>query len=232
MKTSLIIPFKNEREYAGLTLATAYDYLSEQGQDFELVAVDDSDDGTWEILEAFCETHDDVLVVKGGDPPGYGKALRTGFNAASGQILIPFNGDLCDSLDDVLSYVRLIEGGYDMVFGSRYMEGGQILDHPSAKIWLSRLGNSFLQRLFRVECSDITNTFKAYRREVLEDVKPRANGYDLGLETALKAFRRGYKYTTIPVVWTNRRFGVSKMVTAHSLVTHLTTALRLWLFDR
>ena len=50
MRASLIIPFKNEREYAELTMGTVHGFLSERGQDFELVAVDDSDDGTWEIL--------------------------------------------------------------------------------------------------------------------------------------------------------------------------------------
>jgi len=229
MKASLIVPFKNEREYAELTMSTAYSYLSERVQDFELVAVDDSSDGTWEILEKFKETHGDVIIVKGGEPPGYGKALRRGFAAASGEILIPFNGDLCDSLDDVMTYVRLIEDGYDMVFGSRYMEGGQILAHPTMKVALSRMGNAFVKRLYGVECTDITNTFKAYRREVLEDVKPTANGYDLGLEIALKAFKKGYTYTTVPVVWSDRQYGKSKMVTAKSLVSHFKMAVQIWL---
>lgn len=232
MKVSLVIPFKNEREYAELTMRTAHDYLSARSQPFEIIAVDDSTDGTWEILEAFQATHDNVLILKGTAPPGYGKALRQGFKAASGDIVMPFNGDLCDSLDDVSEYIRLIEDGYDMVFGSRYMEGGQILDHPSWKVELSRLGNTFIQYLFGVKCSDITNTFKAYRRDVLQDVSPRADGYDLGLETALIAFRKGYRYTTIPVVWSSRQYGTSKMVTARSLVTHLRTALRVWLFNR
>ncbi|MBM2812798.1 MAG: Epimerase protein [Chloroflexi bacterium] len=214
------------------TMRTAHDYLTEKGQHFELVAVDDSDDGTWEILEEFQSTHADVVLIKGGDPPGYGKALRQGFNAASGEILIPFNGDLCDSLDDVMSYIGLIEGGYDMAFGSRYMKGGQILDHPSAKVWLSRLGNQFIQVLHGLECSDVTNTFKAYRREVLDEVRSTANGYDLGLEIAIKASRRGYRYKTIPVVWSARQHGVSKMVLAKSLVTHLRTALGIWLMGR
>ncbi len=229
MKASLIIPFKNEREYAALTMATAFDFLTERGQDFELVAVDDSSDGTYEILEEFRRSHDNVVLIKGGDPPGYGKALKRGFAAATGDIVMPFNGDLCDSLDDVMSYIRHIEGGYDMVFGSRYMGGGKILDHPSAKVVLSRLGNLFLQKLFGVECSDITNTFKAYRRDVLEDVGPQSDGYDLGLETALKAFKKGYKYITVPVVWKGRVYGASKMVVAKSMATHLKTSLRIWL---
>lgn len=227
MKISLIIPFKDEREYAELTMSTAYRYMEERGRDVELVAVDDSTDGTWEILKEFQNSHQNVVVIKGGDPPQYGKALRAGFKAATGDIIIPFNGDLCDSLDDVTSYVEHIESGYDMMFGSRYMRGGKILDHPSAKVLLSRTGNLFIQSLFGVKCNDMTNTFKAYRREVLEEVDPQADGYELGLETALKAFKKGYKYKTIPVIWTGRQYGVSKMAIANSLVTHLKTALKI-----
>lgn len=225
MKTSLIIPFKNEKEYAELTMDTAYSYMYEKNLNFELIAVDDSFDGTWELLKLFQESHENVVVIKGGNPPGYGKALRQGFAAATGDILIPFNGDLCDSLDDVMSYIQHIENGYDMVFGSRYMEGGKILDHPSAKVLLSRTGNAFLQWIFNAKCTDLTNTFKAYRREVLDAVNPKANGYDLGLEIALKALTIGYKYTTIPVIWSARLYGVSKMSILESMFSHLKIGL-------
>jgi dolichol-phosphate mannosyltransferase len=225
MKTSLIIPFKNEKEYAELTMETVYSYMSGKNLDFELIAVDDSYDGTWELLKLFQKSHKNIVVIKGGNPPGYGKALRQGFGAASGDIIIPFNGDLCDSLDDVMSYIKLIEGGYDMVFGSRYMDGGEILDHLSVKVFISRIGNKFLGWIFNVKCTDITNTFKAYRREVLSEIKPQANGYDLGLEIALKAVIRGYRYTTIPVIWSARQHGTSKMSILKSIFTHLKTGL-------
>jgi len=199
--------------------------MLEKDVDFELIAVDDSSDGTWELLKLFQISHKDIVVIKGGNPSGYGKALRKGFGAATGDILIPFNGDLCDSLDDVMSYIQLIEDGYDMVFGSRHMEGGKILGHSSVKNHLSRAGNAFLRWIFNAKCTDITNTFKAYRREVLDVVDPQANGYDLGLETALKGLIRGYKYTTIPVTWSDRKYGTSKMSIAKSMLTHLKTGL-------
>lgn len=227
MKTSLIIPFKNELEYATITMEKAYSYLSNKALDFELIAVDDSTDGTWETLELFVKKHPNTRVIKGGTPPGYGKALRKGFEMATGDILISFNGDMCDSLDDVYSYIHHIESGYDMVFGSRYMAGGKIIDHPSLKVLFSKIGNGFLAFLFGVRCTDITNTFKAYRRKVIEDVNPQSDGYDLGLELALKAVIKGYKYTTIPVIWYAREYGVSKMSVLKSLKTHLFTGLKI-----
>ncbi|MEZ4726565.1 MAG: glycosyltransferase [Caldilineaceae bacterium] len=225
MKTSLIIPFKNEVDYAEMTMRSAYAYLSEREMNFELVAVDDSTDGTWEILQSFADAHSNVVAVKGGEPPGYGKALQTGFRVATGDIVIPFNGDLSDSLDDVLSYIRLIEGGYEMVFGSRFMAGAKVTDATVVKGGISRLGNAFLQLLFLTSCSDITNSFKAYRRTVLEEIQPAANGYNIGMEMALKGICKGYKYTTVPVTWAGRKYGRSKMSMMKSLPKYLSTAL-------
>ncbi len=225
MKTSLIIPFKNEVDYAELTMNTAYVYLSEREIDFELVAVDDSSDGTWEILQSFAGLHQNVVAVRGGDPPGYGKALQKGFSVATGDILIPFNGDLSDSLDDVMSYIRLIEEGYEMVFGSRFMAGAKVTDSTAVKGVVSQLGNGFLRILFGTSCSDITNSFKAYRKSVLEEIQPTANGYNIGMEIALNGIRKKYKYTTIPVTWSGRKYGRSKMSMLKVIPKYLSTAL-------
>ena len=226
MKTSLIILFKNEAAYADMTMKKAYAYLSEHQINFEIIAVDDSTDKTWEILKSFEQLHHNVVVVKGGNPSGYGKALRKGFSIATGDIFIPFNGDLSDSLDDVLSYIQLIENGYEMVFGSRFMAGAKITDSTAVKGFVSQLGNSFLQLLFRTNCSDITNSFKAYRRIVWQEIKPTSDGYNIGMEVALKGLLKKYKYTTIPVNWSGRKYGRSKMSIMKSIPTYLSTALR------
>jgi len=230
MKISLIILFKNELEYAETTMSTAYTYLSEHEIDFELVAVDDSTDGTWEILQFFAGLHQNVIAIRGGEPSGYGKALQKGFSVASGDILIPFNGDLSDSLDDVILYIQLIEDGYDMVFGSRFMVGAKVTDSTTVKSLVSQLGNRFFQILFHTHCSDLTNSFKAYRRTVLEEINPTANGYNIGMEIALKGILKKYKYTTIPVAWSGRKYGRSKMSMMKSIPTYLSTAfrMRLW----
>lgn len=227
MKTSLIILFKNEVEYVETTMRTAYTYLSKREIDFELVAVDDSTDGTWEILQSFERLHQNVVTVKGGEPPGYGRALQKGFSVAAGDILIPFNGDLSDSLDDVSAYIQLIESGYDMVFGSRFMAGAKVTDSTAIKGIVSKLGNTFLQILFRTNCSDVTNSFKAYRRDVLAELNPTSNGYNIGMELALKGILKKYTYTTIPVSWAGRKYGRSKMSMMKSIPRYLSTSLRI-----
>ena len=83
---------------------------------------------------------------------------------ATGDIIIHFNGDLCDSLDDVILYIELIENGNDMVFGSRFMTESKVSDASMAKGFLSQLGNVFVQWLVHTNCNDLTNSFKAYRK--------------------------------------------------------------------
>ncbi len=211
MKVSLIIPFRNEEAYASLTLGEAHAFLTRERVDFELIAVDDSTDNTWQIISTFQEKHDNVLITKGGNPAGYGTALRRGFELATGEIIIPFNGDFSDSLEDVMAYIHLIEGGYDMVFGSRFLPGASISGGPTLKTALSKWGNRFIQLLFGIRCNDITNSFKAYRREVWETISPRRIDTTLVIELALTSILRKFKYTTIPVSWSGRAYGLSKM---------------------
>nr|VFK66208.1 MAG: dolichol-phosphate mannosyltransferase [Candidatus Kentron sp. UNK]VFK71824.1 MAG: dolichol-phosphate mannosyltransferase [Candidatus Kentron sp. UNK] len=227
MKTSLIIPFRDEAAYAEKTIKAAHAYLSERHMEFELIAIDDSTDGTYGILQSLAGSFPNIVVAKGEYPPGYGKALRKGFDLATGEIVVPFNGDLSDSLDDLLSYIRLIEAGYDMVFGSRFMVGATVTGQGAIKGLISRLGNGFLQWLFRADCSDITNSFKAYGSAVLEVIEPTANGYEIGMEIALKGILGEYRYTTIPISWSGRKHGRSKMSIMKSIPTYLNTAVRI-----
>ncbi len=228
MKTSLIIPFKNEKAYAALTIKTVHDYLSQQAIDFEIIAVDDSHDGTWDILQALTDNYANMRLLKGGQPAGYGRALQSGFKSATGDIIIPFNGDLSDSLDDVSTYIRLIEKeGYSMVFGSRFMHGAKIKEATLIKNSISWLANKFLQILFATPCSDVTNSFKAYRKEVLQTLKPSATGYAIGMELALKGIMKPYRYTTIPITWSNRLYGRSKMSILKVIPSYLWMAIKI-----
>lgn len=228
MKTSLIIPFKNEVQYARKTMSIVYDYLSKHNIHFELIAVDDSDDGTWEILCSFSQLRKNVKVVKGGTPLGYGTALQKGFSIATGDVLIPFNGDLSDSLDNVLTYIRLIEKeGYDMVFGSRFLNNSKVIGATLSKALVSKWGNYFLQRLYQADCNDITNSFKAYKKTVLEDINPTAQGYNIGMEIALKGILQRYTYTTIPITWSEREYGRSKMSILKVIPAYLMSAIKI-----
>jgi len=85
-------------------------------------------------------------------------------------------------------------------------------DYPIFKLWLNRLVNTGIRLLFRHGYNDTTNAFKAYRREVIATVQPLvSNHFNLTVELPLKAIVRGHSYAVVPISWTNRRHGVSKL---------------------
>ncbi len=226
---SLIVPFRNEKEYAKEVISSIYDYLSDKKIDFEVIAVDDSTDETWDILKSLEKKYKKFKAVQGDKPPGYGKAIRKGFAMAKGDVMIPFNGDMCDSLDDAMKYIKIIkEEGYDMAFGSRYMEGGKVINYPSNKVMVSKLGNLFLRVIFGIKCSDVTNTFKGFSRKSIQVINPKGDSYEIGLELALKGVKKGLTYKTIPISWTGRKYGVSKMKILKSIQRHFITSMKIF----
>jgi dolichol-phosphate mannosyltransferase len=120
--------------------------------------------------------------------------------------------DLSDSPRDLVLYYRVLEQGYDCAFGTRFGNGGHTHDYPRVKLALNRLANAGIRFLFQHGYNDTTNAFKAYRREVIDQIQPLlSNHFNLTVEMPLKAIVRGFNFAVVPVGWTNRRHGVSKL---------------------
>ena len=120
--------------------------------------------------------------------------------------------DESDDVRDVVVYWKLLNEGYDCVFGSRFMRGGGVVDYPRLKLFLNRMANKFLQALFRVKHNDITNAFKAYRKTTIDGCRPLiAPHFNLTVELPLKAIVRGYSWKSVPITWRNRRTGSPKL---------------------
>ncbi len=121
--------------------------------------------------------------------------------------------DLSDSPKDLVLYYRLLEQGYDCAFGTRFGQGGgRVYNYPRFKLVLNRIVNFGIRVLFQHGFNDTTNAFKAYRRHVIDQVQPLlSNHFNLTVELPLKAIVRGYTYGVVPITWTNRQHGVSKL---------------------
>jgi dolichol-phosphate mannosyltransferase len=138
--------------------------------------------------------------------------------------------DGSDSPADLAAYYRKLEEGWDCVFGSRFIHGGRVVDYPSHKLVLNRLANWLIQVLFRLRLNDTTNAFKAYRREVVEGMQPLISPhFNLTVEMPLKAIVRGYSYTVIPISWTNRQAGISKLKIKEMGSRYLFIVMYIWL---
>lgn len=210
---SVIIPAHNEAASIEATLLPIVALLDAEAVDYEIVVVDDSSvDETQEIVNRVAQETPRVRCHPSHNPPGFGFAVRAGLDVYKGDSVAIVMADGSDSPADLLTYHRILQSGYDCAFGSRFVRGATVVEYPRFKLVLNRLVNLGIRALFRHNYNDTTNAFKAYRREVIETVQPLlSNHFNLTVELPLKAVVRGHSFQVVPISWTNRKSGVSKL---------------------
>ena len=215
MKLSIVTPAYNEAENLPPTIKALYEKLSRSGIPHEILIVNDnSNDNTVEVL------NDLILMIPTlryitNEPPhnGFGFAVRKGLENFTGDCVAIVMADMSDSPDDlVVFYNTMLTGGYDCVFGSRFIKGGKVYDYPRIKKIINRMANNLVRMVFGFRYNDCTNAFKLYKKETIIGLKPfLAPHFNLTLELSLKAITRGFSYTVIPNSWTNRKHGTSSL---------------------
>src|SRR5262249_54950162 len=129
-------------------------------------------------------------------------ALKAGFQASRGDVVVVMMADCSDDPRDVTALARLSRGGADVVAGSRYVRRGRQQGGPLVKRILSRLAGVSLHYLAGLPIHDATNNFRAYSRRVVEQVPiESAAGFCLALELTLKAHWRGWRVAEVPTIW-------------------------------
>jgi dolichol-phosphate mannosyltransferase len=150
--------------------------------------------------------------VQSHNPRGFGHAVRAGLDLFTKDAVAVVMADGSDSPADLVRYHRLLDDGYDCAFGSRFMHGARVTDYPRPKLVINRAVNWGIAVLFGHGYNDTTNAFKAYRREVIENLRPLlSHHFNLTVELPLKAITRGFSYAIVPTSWTNRAAGKSKL---------------------
>jgi glycosyltransferase involved in cell wall biosynthesis len=150
---------------------------------------------------------------------GFGSALRAGAAAATGDAVIPVMGDLCDDLAVIPAMLDKMGDGADVVVGARYIKGGHIIgDTPKQR--LSRFYSCLASFFTDVGGGDISNSFKMYRREIWQIVRPRAESFDLSAELIVKAAALGYRVDQVPATWVNRQVGRSNFRLYREVVSY------------
>lgn len=231
MKFSVVIPAHNEVGSIEQTVHSAVQELERNEIDYEIVVVDDaSGDGTADVVHRISDTNPRVRCVRSHLPPGFGHAVRAGLDVYTGDAVAIMMADLSDSPRDLVLYYRVLEQGYDCAFGTRFGNGGHTVDYPRFKLALNRIVNSGIRLLFQHGYNDTTNAFKAYRREVIDQVQPLlSNHFNLTVEIPLKAVVRGYDFAVVPVTWTNRQHGTSKLKLSEMGSRYAFIVLYVWL---
>ncbi len=175
-------------------------------------------------------SHKILHCVQNPGPHGFGRAITLGLDSMTGDAAVIFMADESDDCRDVVRYWEKLNEGYDCVFGSRFMKGGGTIDYPPIKLFMNRLANTFVRLLFRHGLNDTTNAFKAYRKEVIDGIRPVLSPhFNITVELPLKAIVRGYSFTVIPITWRNRRHGVAKLKIKEMGSRYLFIVLYVWL---
>jgi len=213
MKVSVVIPARDEAEAIAPTVGGLAAALDAAGRDYELIVVDDaSRDRTAAVVAGLAAGNPRIRCVRSHYPNGFGFAVRAGLDVFTGDAVAIAMADGSDDPGDLLRYFELLEEGYDCAFGSRFMPGARVHGYPLLKRAVNRAVNHGIRLMFRHGYDDTTNAFKAYRREVIENVQPLlSHHFNLTVELPLKAVVRGHSYGIVPISWTNRTAGESKL---------------------
>jgi len=175
-----------------------------------LVVVDFAEDTTIPTIKAFAEDHRAVRAVVNEYGRGPAFAIRYGIHEAAAPVVVVTMADGCDDPRQIDELTKLVERGVVVAAASRYMPGGQQVGGPLFKRMLSRNAGRTLYWFARVGTRDATNSFKAYKREFVEQVGIESeDGFEIGLELTAKARRLRLPVAEIPTIWLDRPAGVS-----------------------
>jgi glycosyltransferase involved in cell wall biosynthesis len=214
---SLVIPVRNEARNIASVLEQVADDVD------EIILVDgNSTDVTVITARAY---RPDVRVVP-QQGTGKGSALRTGFQAATGDIIVMMDADGSMSPQEIRHYVHFLTNGYDFVKGSRFISGGGSLDIT----WFRQLGNWFLLTVFNTaydaHLTDLNYGFCAFQRRYLEHLHLSATGFEIEAEMTVRAMQAGLRITEVPSLELPRRSGESNLHAIRDGIRVLRTVLR------
>lgn len=231
MMLSIVIPAHNEDGNVARCLDQLRRVVGEKhGIPYEAIVVDDnSDDATAEIVNVAMKEDPAIRLVRRRSPNGFGRAIRAGLDAVTGDAVVIFMADLSDDPEDVATYYHKLAEGYDCVYGSRFIAGSHVEKYPVLKRVINRIVNRLIQLMFWTRFNDLTNAFKAYRAEVIRDCGPyRASHFNLTLELSLSPLIRGYKVAEVPISWRGRSFGWSHLILSRMARRYLCTLIMLF----
>lgn len=228
---SIVIPARDEEGCIASTVEHLHLELGIRNVPHEIIVVDDgSSDDTWKILESERAKFPELKPIQSPGPHGFGRAITRGLDAMTGDAVVIMMADESDDCRDVVRYWEKLNEGYDCVFGSRFVKGGGTIDYPRFKLLMNRLANLFVRLLFNHGLNDTTNAFKAYRKTVIDGIRPILSPhFNITVELPLKAIVRGYSWTILPITWRNRRHGVAKLKLKEMGSRYLFICLYIWL---
>lgn len=207
----IIIPVYNEGENILRTLEEIEAKVAHPHR--ILVVYDFEEDDTLPPLRLWMQrpSAPQVRLVRNHFGRGALNAIRSGFKEVEGDLCLVCMGDLSDDMTVVAEMIRKMDEGCDIVCGSRYMRGGRQIGGPWFKGMLSRAAGVSMHLLAGVPTHDATNSFKMYRKSLLQRIDIESGGgFEIGMEIVVKAHLMGCRISEVPSTWRDRSGGESK----------------------
>jgi dolichol-phosphate mannosyltransferase len=214
-RTLVIIPTYNEMENLPIIMGRVH----AARPDVDVLIVDDgSPDGTGKLADELALADPDrVHVMHRTAKDGLGAAYLAGFAWGMGReysVLVEMDADGSHAPEQLDRLLAAIDNGADVAIGSRYVPGGTVRNWPARRLLLSKSANTYSRMLLGVDIHDITAGYRAYRREVLEKIDlstVESKGYCFQIDLTWRAISNGFSVVEVPITFTERELGVSKM---------------------
>jgi len=181
-----------------------------------LVVDDNSPDGTGEIVERLAKSDSRINILHRENKQGLGRAYIAGFKwgiERKFNYIFEMDADFSHDPEFVKDFLDAIKD-VDLVLGSRYISGVNVINWPMSRLLLSYFANVYTRIITGMPVRDATGGFKCFRREVLEAIDldaVKSNGYTFQIEVSMRAWKKGFEIKEIPIVFTDRQEGASKM---------------------
>jgi dolichol-phosphate mannosyltransferase len=211
----VIIPTYKERE----NIEAIVKSISSLPIVFDILIIDDnSPDGTADIVKNLQKSFLNLNLVERPGKMGLGTAYITGFKWALEKgynYIYEMDADFShDPRDLVKLYKACSEDGADLAIGSRYISGVNVVNWPLSRVLMSYVASIYVRMITGMRIMDTTAGFKCYRKEVLQNIrldKVKSIGYGFQIEMKFKTWKLGYKIVEVPIIFTDRKLGASKM---------------------
>ena len=215
MSNIVIIPTYKEKE----NIEGIVSSISSLPVKFDILIIDDnSPDGTANLVKEMQPSHPNLYLIERQGKLGLGTAYIAGFKWALEKdytFIYEMDADFSHDPRDLISlYKACNEDGADLAIGSRYISGVNVVNWPLSRVLMSYIASIYVRLITGMKIMDTTAGFKCYRREVLESIHPdkiRSVGYGFQIEMKFTAWKLGYKIVEVPIIFTDRKMGASKM---------------------
>ena len=215
-KSIIIIPTFNESENIELIINKI---ISIDDSNDVLVVDDNSPDGTSEIVKNQINIHDNrVFLIKRDKKSGLGSAYKAGFKWAlenNYSYIFEMDADMSHDPYEIKNLkIQLIQNKYDVVVGSRYIDGVSVVNWPLSRIFLSYFANLYVRIITSMPIKDATSGFIGYTKNALSSIELseiKFNGYAFQIEMKFKLWKKNFKLKEHQIIFVNRKLGKSKM---------------------